>query len=204
MLYVGIANPQWQGKHSQHPRRMRNPQFCASGKRPMGSWEASNLSGSLLFVGLSSHKDNAVYMSVTNTWMLCLISEHKSTDIIVFYVKHLDKLSNLRGIIKLTEELPSYFVSLFACGACCFHVCGQFSGCVKLPHLISGSFEKPRLLWLKHWWLRPADNGEKMKFRPEQMMQRQERGNFWEHKYRYIALSISYSCVCHKTHEGVS
>ena len=32
---VGIANPQWRGKRSQHPRRLRNPQFYVSGKRPM-------------------------------------------------------------------------------------------------------------------------------------------------------------------------
>ena len=25
----------WRGKHSRHSRRMRNPQFCVSGKRPM-------------------------------------------------------------------------------------------------------------------------------------------------------------------------
>ena len=27
----------WRGKHSQHPRRMRNPQFYVSGKRPIGT-----------------------------------------------------------------------------------------------------------------------------------------------------------------------
>ena len=32
VMYVGIANPRWQGKLS---RRMRNPQFYVSGKRPI-------------------------------------------------------------------------------------------------------------------------------------------------------------------------
>ena len=34
-MYVRIANPLWRGKRSWHSRRMRNPQFCVSGKRPM-------------------------------------------------------------------------------------------------------------------------------------------------------------------------
>ena len=33
--HVGIANARWRGKRSRHSRRMRNPQFCVSGKRPM-------------------------------------------------------------------------------------------------------------------------------------------------------------------------
>ena len=33
----------WRGKHSRHSRRMRNPQFCVSGKRPMaGLFTANN------------------------------------------------------------------------------------------------------------------------------------------------------------------
>ena len=34
VVHVGIANPRWRGKRSRHSRRMRNPQFYASGKRP--------------------------------------------------------------------------------------------------------------------------------------------------------------------------
>ena len=34
-MHVGIAKPLWRGKRSRHYRRMRNPQFCVSGKRPM-------------------------------------------------------------------------------------------------------------------------------------------------------------------------
>ena len=32
----------WQGKRSRHSRRMRNPQFCVSGKRPMLCFEWRN------------------------------------------------------------------------------------------------------------------------------------------------------------------
>ena len=35
VMHVGITNPRWRGKRSRHSRRMRNPQFCGSGKRPM-------------------------------------------------------------------------------------------------------------------------------------------------------------------------
>ena len=35
VMHVGIANPQRQGKRSRHSRRMRNPQFYVSGKRPI-------------------------------------------------------------------------------------------------------------------------------------------------------------------------
>ena len=34
-MHVGIANPWRRGKPSQHSRRMRNPQFYVSGKRPV-------------------------------------------------------------------------------------------------------------------------------------------------------------------------
>ena len=37
VMHVGIDNPRWRGKRSRHSRRMHNPQFCVSGKRPMGS-----------------------------------------------------------------------------------------------------------------------------------------------------------------------
>ena len=34
-MHVGIAEPRWRGKGSRYSRRMRNPQFYVSGKRPM-------------------------------------------------------------------------------------------------------------------------------------------------------------------------
>ena len=35
VMHVGIAKPRWRRKRSRHSRRMRNPQFYVSGKRPM-------------------------------------------------------------------------------------------------------------------------------------------------------------------------
>ena len=35
MVHVGIASLWWQGKRSQHSRRVGNPKFYVSGKRPM-------------------------------------------------------------------------------------------------------------------------------------------------------------------------
>ena len=34
-MHVEIAYPRWRGKRSRHTRRMRNPQWYVSGKRPM-------------------------------------------------------------------------------------------------------------------------------------------------------------------------
>ena len=34
-MHVGIVNPWWRGKRSQHSRRMRNRQFYITGKRPI-------------------------------------------------------------------------------------------------------------------------------------------------------------------------
>ena len=39
VMGVGIDKPRWRGKRSQHSRRMRNPQFYVSGKRPITSQE---------------------------------------------------------------------------------------------------------------------------------------------------------------------
>ena len=35
VMHAGIANLRWWGKRSRHSRRLRNPQFYVSGKRPM-------------------------------------------------------------------------------------------------------------------------------------------------------------------------
>ena len=34
-MHVWIANPWWRGERSRHPRRIGNPQFYLSGKRPI-------------------------------------------------------------------------------------------------------------------------------------------------------------------------
>ena len=42
LMHAGITNPRWRVKRSRHSRRMRNPQFYGSGKRPMKSQMTSN------------------------------------------------------------------------------------------------------------------------------------------------------------------
>ena len=51
-LYSGFLWSRWQGKRSRHSRRMRNPQFYVSGKRPMAA-PAKNIF-TLIFSGDSS------------------------------------------------------------------------------------------------------------------------------------------------------
>ena len=52
----GFLGSRWRGKRSRHSRRMRNPQFCASGKRPMLE-KVSPCSLILSYV----HNDKAVF-----------------------------------------------------------------------------------------------------------------------------------------------
>ena len=40
-MHVGIANPRCRRKRSRHSRRMRNPLFYVSGKRPIGDHQRS-------------------------------------------------------------------------------------------------------------------------------------------------------------------
>ena len=35
VMHIGVANTWWRGKRSRHSRRIRNPQFYVSGKRPI-------------------------------------------------------------------------------------------------------------------------------------------------------------------------
>ena len=37
-LTSGILWSRWRGKRSRHSRRMRNPQFCVSGRQPIQQW----------------------------------------------------------------------------------------------------------------------------------------------------------------------
>ena len=42
-LTNGFLWSRWRGKRSRHSRRMRNPQFCISDKRPIGDYNAWHL-----------------------------------------------------------------------------------------------------------------------------------------------------------------
>ena len=57
VMHVAIANPRWRGKVRGHSRRMRKPQFYASGKRPMEFSEQVYLSWLLVVGALKSSKD---------------------------------------------------------------------------------------------------------------------------------------------------
>ena len=42
-LTSGVFWSRWPGKRSRHSRRMHNPQFNVSGKRPIGPWKSQNI-----------------------------------------------------------------------------------------------------------------------------------------------------------------
>ena len=56
VMHVGIANPWWRGKGSQHYRRMRNPHFCVSDKRSMLCASCHSEPGSLFNITMSSYQ----------------------------------------------------------------------------------------------------------------------------------------------------
>ena len=62
-MHVGIANSLWRGKRSRHSRRMHNPQFYVSGKRPMSATCADH---GLLH---SSSLEEAVLSESNRTWL---------------------------------------------------------------------------------------------------------------------------------------
>ena len=49
LLTSGFLWSRWRGKCSRHSRRMRNPQFYASDKRPMGGFNGTNMDHGLSF-----------------------------------------------------------------------------------------------------------------------------------------------------------
>ena len=63
----------WRGKRSRHSRRMRNPQFCVSGKRPMvGPWVAHWIHGSQLATGRPYFSSTGVIVSqITGISTVC-------------------------------------------------------------------------------------------------------------------------------------
>ena len=82
-MHVGIANPQWWGNRSRHSRRMRNPQFCISGKRPLNgecnviTHPCSNFDGDLFKRSLNygwvitSHRNKGLdYLPIPNIYSM--------------------------------------------------------------------------------------------------------------------------------------
>ena len=66
VMHVGIANPLWWGKRSRHSRRMRNPQFYVSGKRPRNDI------------------DDFLYGCHTNLWGLSLVYQSNRQGSIIY------------------------------------------------------------------------------------------------------------------------
>ena len=60
-MHVGVAYPRWRGKRSWHSRRMRNPQFCVSGTRPMLQTTLSNYVSPVCCVDTVCHQVRCMY-----------------------------------------------------------------------------------------------------------------------------------------------
>ena len=75
-LTSGFLWSRWRGKRSRHSRRMRNPQFCVSGKRPMTtSWHGNAFwTTSLLALCGGNHYDTDV---MQNFYVFCAVSLNK-------------------------------------------------------------------------------------------------------------------------------
>ena len=66
-LTCGFLWNRWRGKRSRHSRRMRNPKFCVSGKRPIGM----RISMALLYCCLM-HKDMIYQINICMVFMFQL------------------------------------------------------------------------------------------------------------------------------------
>ena len=64
MMYVRIANPRWRVNSSQHSRRMRNPQFNVTGKRPMINQLPGNIWRLKVTISLSLSQGSRTNLSI--------------------------------------------------------------------------------------------------------------------------------------------
>ena len=69
-LISGFLWSQWRGKRSRHSRRMRNPQFYVSGKRPIPSYLPPDLTNCLLYMYILLSK------LLSTVMMLLSIQQH--------------------------------------------------------------------------------------------------------------------------------
>ena len=102
MMHVGIANTLWRGKRSRHSRRMHNPHFYASGKRPI----ATKRGRKAILTSLLTALETDVVMG--RFW---LIYESTTTGILEPYTRKMvdaiTKLANTVGALK-NESLAKY------------------------------------------------------------------------------------------------
>ena len=73
VMHVGIANPRWRGKRPRHSRRMHNPQFYVSGKRPMRQcMDITAKYFMILRLELSFVWSTCRWLSVRQLWTKCV------------------------------------------------------------------------------------------------------------------------------------
>ena len=98
-LTSGFLWSRWRGKRSRHSRRMPNPQFFVSCKRPMADWMIDNkgLPASDLFNYMPIFIDMACNLFRNEAWfnycsyakcLLCLVIEFCSNDIFYDVTTH--------------------------------------------------------------------------------------------------------------------
>ena len=65
VMHVGIAKPRWWGKRFRHTRRMRNPQFCVSGKRPINAYlSGADHTGTICILPVWSAPERYAFMGL--------------------------------------------------------------------------------------------------------------------------------------------
>ena len=98
VMHVGIANPRWRGKRSQHSRRMRNQQFYVSGKRPIANMTH--------WVSLANCEESCVVLLIF-TRRFCI----SRSGFLVYHISTLmngiKSISNVIGMRQQNQELWS-------------------------------------------------------------------------------------------------
>ena len=83
----------WRGKHSRHSRRMRNPQFDVSGKRPMAS--QIRQPGYFFIILLGYNNEKSKLIKVITTW----IPLKKGSSVEIFFLCH-DIILIFNGLVQ--------------------------------------------------------------------------------------------------------
>ena len=104
-MHVGIANMRWRGKRSRHSRRMRNPQFYVSGKRPMEvfPWDTTTRESFVSILGKLLRNMNFDY----NAW------KHKSVMYILLFLRLLWHLAPLFENVLILHWYAWYFLNKY-------------------------------------------------------------------------------------------
>ena len=102
-----------QGKRSRHSRRMRNPQFYISGKRPMNF--PQRLGANIYVIHSQTMAQSAGIIIGTNIWII----SHEINPWVPIYKLHLKRYAKLWGVDVLVCRRSSvsmfWFVEVFVC-----------------------------------------------------------------------------------------